>query len=427
MRILLVSASPIQKEVSIGNTFLNLFSGMEDVELASVCTRAGTPDPSVSQCFCITEKMLIRNLLGKGPAGTICKRLPVSEQKKETSSESSVKRFVKTKRWNIFFFAQNLLWTVGRWKSPQLRAFIEDFQPDVIFTTLSNKRYLNRLILHIAKLANARLFVYAWDNNYSLKRLVFSPFDWIGHFCNRHYMRKVVKKADKLYVISDVQKEDYEKAFRKSCTVITKAEDFSEEPQFKAAFSEPLQLVYTGNLYANRWKSLGMLVNALENINRNGVKAQLRIYTATPLTDAMTRALHVEDTSFLMGKVPSSEVLRIQQDADILVHAEAMDLKNRLTVRQSFSTKIVDYLKAARPILAVGPKEVASVKYFIDYNCAIVADNEIKLYEKLSAVIDDKQQLHEYAAQAYMCGRMNHDKKRQEAVLKWDLCKLKEM
>lgn len=427
MRVLLVSASPIQKEVSIGNTFLNLFSGMEDVELASICTRTGTPDPSVSQCFCITEKMLIRNLLGKGPAGTTCKHQPITEQKKDASPESKVKRFVKTKRWNIFFFAQNLLWRVGRWKSPQLRAFVEEYQPDVIFTTLSNKRYLNRLILHLVIISGARLFVYAWDNNYSLKRMMFSPFDWIGHFCNRHYMRKVVKKADKLYVISDVQKVDYEKAFRKSCTVITKAEDFSGEPQFKAVFSKPLQMAYTGNLYANRWKSLAMLVNALKRINQDGVKAQLRIYTATPLTDAMIRTLQVENTSFLMGKVSSSEVLQIQQDADILVHAEAMDLKNRLTVRQSFSTKIVDYLKAARPILAVGPKEVASIKYLIDYNCAMVADNEKELYEKLSVAIDDKQRLQAYAVQAYLCGRTNHDKKQQEAVLKRDLRKLKDM
>ena len=60
MRILFISASPIQKEISIGNTFLNLFSDMEDVEFASVYTRAGKSDLSISRGFCITEKMLIK-------------------------------------------------------------------------------------------------------------------------------------------------------------------------------------------------------------------------------------------------------------------------------------------------------------------------------------------------------------------------------
>lgn len=421
MRILFVSASPIQKEISVGNTFLNLFSDMENVEFASICTRPGTPDPMISRCFCITDKMLARQLLGKGTAGAEVTCSPSASQDRPKTNESNATRFAKTKRWSIFFLVQNLLWTVGRWKTPQLKAFIDDYQPDVIFTVFSDKIYLNRLILHVAECANKRLFVYAWDNNYSLKRLRFSPFGWIGHLCNRRYMRKVAKKADKLYVISEVQKTDYEKAFHKPCTVITKAEDFSEEPQIKDTFSAPLQMVYTGNLYANRWKSLGMLANVLARMNQDGVKAQLRIYSATPLTEAMKKTLEKEGTSFLMGCVSAGEVEHIQKAADILVLAEPTDLKNRLTVRQSFSTKIVDYLKAARPMIAIGPKQIASMKHLLDHDCAIVADNEQELYEKLSAVLDGTQQLREYATRAYMCGRSKHDKKQQKAILQQDL------
>ena len=424
MRILFISASPIRKEISIGNTFLNLFSDLENVEFASIHTKAGAPDPVVSRSFCITEKMLVRNLLGKGPAGKEAKNIAASTTETTASSESAVKRFARTKRWNIFFLAQNLLWTVGRWKSSQLRKFIEEYQPDVIFTVLSEKIYINRLILHVKKITNKSLAVYAWDNNYSLKRLVLSPFDWLGHFCNRHYMRRVAKKADKLYVISDVQKKDYEKAFCKPCTVITKAEDFSEEPQLKNAVSKPVQLAYTGNLYANRWKSLGMLANALKRINRDGIKAQLRIYTATPVTKKMKQALDLDGTSFLMGSVSAGEVQRIQAEADILVHAEATDLKNRLTVRQSFSTKIVDYLKMARPIVAVGAKNVASIKHLMDHHAAIVADNEQELYEQLAMMIQDTQRLQEYAVRAYMCGRNCHDKTQQKAMLEHDLRQL---
>lgn len=427
MRILFISASPIRKEISVGNTFLNLFSDLENVEFASIYTKTGAPDSVISQSFCITEKMLVRNLLGKGPAGKGAKNIVASTTEATASSESAVKHFARTKRWNIFFLAQNLLWAVGRWKSPQLRKFIEEYQPDVIFTVLSDKIYLNRLILHVKKITNKSLIVYAWDNNYSLKRLVLSPFDWLGHFCNRHYMRRVAKKADKLYVISDVQKRDYEKAFHKPCTVITKAEDFSEEPQLKNTVTKPVQLVYTGNLYANRWKSLGMLANALKRMNRDGIKAQLRIYTATPVTEKMKQALALEGTSFLMGSVSAAEVQRIQAEADILVHAEATDLKNRLTVRQSFSTKIVDYLKMARPIVAVGPKNVASIKHLMDHHAAIVADNEQELYEQLIPVIQDRQYLHEYAVRAYMCGRNCHDKKRQKAMLEHDLRQLTQL
>lgn len=423
MRVLFISASPIQKEISIGNTFLNVFSGVENVEFAGICTREGTPDPAVSRCYCITEKMLIRSLCGKGAAGAEIACSPTASVE-APKVEDNTARFVKTKRWNIFFLMQNLLWTLGRWKTTSLKAFVEDYQPDVIFTVLSEKIYLNRLILHIAAITGKKLMVYAWDNNYSLKRLSFSPFDWIGHFCNRRYMRKVAKKADKLYVISEVQKTDYEKAFRKPCTVITKGEDFSADPPVKTTSASPMRLVYTGNLYANRWKSLGMLASALERVNRNGVRAQLHIYSATPLTEAMKKALEIDGTSMLMGRVSSDEVERIQKEADILVHAEATDLKNRLTVRQSFSTKLVDYFRMARPIVAVGPKDIASIKYLVDYDTAVTADNEQELFEKLSVLLKDDRLRQEYAVRAYLCGRANHDKRRISQLLQQDLTEL---
>lgn len=423
MRILFISASPIQKEISIGNTFLNLFSNMEDVEFASVCTRTGMPDISISRCFCITEKMLINNLMRKGKAG---------EEKKFFSTaiknnNSNTVCFIKKKRWSIFFFAQNLIWTVGRWKSKELSDFIKDYDPDILFTVFSNKIYLNRLILHISKITNKKLIVYAWDNNYSLKRLSFSIVDWIGHFFNRHYMRKVAKKADILYVISNLQKNDYEKAFHKPCTVITKAENFSEAPLMKTSFSIPLRMVYTGNLYANRWKSLKMLVDVLERINKSGTKVELYIYTATPITKAMSKALNRKGISHLMKPVSAQEVVEIQNEADILVLAEPTDLKNRLIVRQSFSTKIVEYFKVARPIVAIGSKNIASFQHLLNNNCAIVADNEQELYDKLSRVINDLEQLNFYAEQAYMCGRRNHDKKQQKEMLQRDLLRLMEM
>lgn len=68
----------------------------------------------------------------------------------------------------------------------------------------------------------------------------------------------------------------------------------------------------------------------------------------------MEKELNIGESSILMGSVPATEIEEIQKNADILVHAEGLDLKSRLAVRQSFSTKIVDYLKMARPIFAVG-------------------------------------------------------------------------
>ena len=340
LRILFVSSSPLKKEISIGNTFINLFKDMDDVELASIYTRAGAPDPEISQAFCITEKMLIKNLIKKTPVGVRIESTEKNETPKvyNTKNEQGIINFIKSRRWTLFFWLQDFVWRIGKWKSPELKKYVEEYNPDVIFTVLSGLPFLNRLILHITKLANKKLVLYAWDNNYSLKQFMLSPLQWINHFISRKSMRKVVKKAELFYVISDVQKNDYEKSFKKECKVLTKSADFSNQAPVKNEYNKPLQLVYTGNIGMNRWRSLAEIATVLKKINEDEVKAQLRIYTGNLLTEKMDSALNKGNSSFVMGSVSADEVIKIQNDADMLVHVESKDLKNKLLVRQSFST-----------------------------------------------------------------------------------------
>lgn len=417
MRILFVSASPLKKEISIGNTFLNLFEEAEDVELASICTRVGNPEPPIADCICISEKMLIKNLLKNTPAGSVV-------EVKETTirpRDNGAVRFAKRHRWTVFFWMQDLVWKFGRWKSPELEKFILEFKPDVIFTVFANSVYLHNLIVHVQTLSQAKLVLYAWDDYYSMKRFMISPLRWIKHLIDRASMRKIVSKADLFYVISDLQREEYTACFRKTCKVLTKGADFTGIPELTKQYHNPMQLVFTGNINGNRWKSLKMLADVLNSINENGVRAQLRIYTATPITGKMKKVLQRGDSSFLMGSVPAREIPNLQKNADILVHVEAMDPANRLRVRHSFSTKIVDYLKAGRPILAVGPKDVASIDHLVKNDCAIVAESKVELDQKLRCALENPSELNRIVEKAYECGRKYHNKQDIRTMLLRDL------
>ena len=421
MKVLLISNVPLKMDNSMGNTLLNLLGNLENVELASIYTRSGTPDPEIADAFCITERMLIKNLLQKTPAGIRVQSPGADCIRHSETEDRKILRFVKSSRWTIFFWMQDLVWKLGRWKSPELEQFVKDFSPDIVLTVLINSACLNNLILHVLSLTQAKFILYAWDNNYSLKMPAYSPLRWIKRLIDRVSMRKVVQKAALFYVISDMQKEEYEKCFRRSCKVLTKGADFEEQPVFKEQYHDPLQLVFTGNIAMNRWKSLKMIADVLENINRHGIRAQLRIYTATPLTEKMKKALHRGESSILMGSVPAREIPEIQRNADILVHAEAFDMANRLRVRHSFSTKIVDYLKAARLILAVGPKNVASIDHLIRNDCAIIADNKLELEEKIRDILNDFAKLDSITRNAYDCGCKYHNKQDIQEMLLQDL------
>lgn len=105
----------------------------------------------------------------------------------------------------------------------------------------------------------------------------------------------------------------------------------------------------------------------------------------------------------------------------MLVHVEAFDRQNRLAVRQSFSTKLVDYFKAARPILAVGPHDVASIAHLIKNDCALVAETVEQIEVALEAVLADSDKLNDFSEKAYACGRAHHDKAVMQQMLQADL------
>lgn len=419
MKILFISMSPIQKGVSIGNTFLNVFEDFPDVQFFSVYTKNGYPDSSIERAFQITDKQLLKRLLHR--TKTVGRTVPERDGQENAPAEDKMVTFARKKRYIPMFWAQSLLWLPPYWKSEALHTFLDEIQPDLLFTILSDSVPLNKLIWHIQCYLQKPLVVYAWDNNYTLQLGLTSPLVFLNRCINRHYMRKTVQKAEQLYVISEIQKQDYEKAFGVSCKILTKSADFSGKPPVKSKYNSPLQLVVTGNIGTNRWKSLAIIAEALEQINQNGVRAQLRIYTATPLTAKMEKALKKGDSSFIMGSVPANEVPKIQEAADILVHVEALDLKNRLAVRQSFSTKLVDYFKAARPILAVGLREVASIDHLIRDDCALTGETVEEVRSALESVLENRGKLDELSKKAYACGKRNHNTVTMHQMLQTDL------
>jgi hypothetical protein len=176
----------------------------------------------------------------------------------------------------------------------------------------------------------------------------------------------------------------------------------------KEVLNKPLKIVYTGNIGAGRWRTLARIGRQLHKINQEEIRAQLYIYSMTPLSRKMEQALIIENTSFFMGGVPSEKIPGIQADADVLVHVEPTNLKERLEVRHSFSTKIVDYFHAARSVFAVGTPDVASINYLIENDAAIVATTEKEIFDQLNEMTNNPKLIIDYAQKAWEFGKRNH-------------------
>ena len=422
MKILVLSSTPWSNDNSFGNTFSNIFEGIDDIEVANISCRPGLPTSCVvKRYFQITEKSLIKNLIKKSfPTGI---EIKVDDNKIDKSFSENIKarEFGSKKRWQILFWMRDLIWKLGRWKSQALIDFIEDFKPDVIFQPVYFSSYLNDIVCFLKEHTKVPMIGYISDDCYTLKQFSLSPLYWIDRLYKRQKVKKTVEQCELLYVISNVQKQEYEKLFTPPCKVLTKCADFLDDkkPNFKEP-GEVLKIVYAGNISRGRYQILAELAKSIQEINADGQKIELDIYTLTPLTNKQKTVLSTESVH-LYPPVSYNEIREIQKNSDILLHVEGFSLKEKLAVHQSFSTKIVDYIESNRCILAIGDDYCASIQYFIKNGCGMVAKNKKEIKTRLLELHENRNLLKQYADKAWESGKKYHYKPSIHNMVKKDL------
>lgn len=420
MKVLFVSESPINKQVSIGNTFLDVFENVSDVELYSFYIRNGYPDASrIKEAYRITDKSLIKHCLCPSKMGNTVNMDNIPSHNTEFNK---FEKYVKKNRPAIFFLLRTLAWKILPWKRSGLRDYIKKLNPDIIFTLLTNEILLNDIILYIKNNSDAKLVIYAWDDTYGMAAHSKNTFTSSVHKIRRKKMRKVVSQADKMYVISDMQKKEYEKDFNKNLNILTKSGEFSDDFSAEGhVFGKPLKMLYTGNLSLGRWKSVSAITESLKSINTDGKTAVLDIYSSTVLTQKQISEIADNDNSFFRGEISPEEVEKLQNEADILVFCEGFDEDYKKLVRLSFSTKLVDYFKKGKPIFALGPTGVSSVNYLTENDAAFVCTDIEKTAEKLKSFLNNEKLLYEYSLKSFECGKKNHNSLTMSEMLSNDL------
>ncbi len=424
IRILVITSMPWRNDNNIGNSYSNIFSGLEHkIEFAHIYCRSGMPQNNLChKYFQITEKDIISNIRNRNYL--LGRAFYLDNPNENTKEEfSNIYNHMRILRWELFFLGRNILWNLSEWKNKRFTKFIEDFSPDIIFGTLTYMPNINKMMIYLKETYNIPLVVYSWDDVYSLKQFSLSPFFWLRRFEQRKWIRKCVEKSDKMYVITRLMQKEYDKCFKKSSSLLYKGYSYKNELYQSRSINIPIQFVFMGNLGAGRWKTLVKFVKTLTEINKTGIKAILKIYTLSPLTRQMRNKLTVKGISNIMPNVPNEKVMDVLKSADILIHVEPINLKDKLFYRLSFTTKLVDYFKSGRCILGLGGK-TASLMYLEDYDCGIVIYDISKMSQTVKYLIEHPDIIQEYAKKAWDCGYKNHQIENIQANLYRDFVKL---
>ena len=407
-RILVLSVSSWNSKVG-ADTWPMLLNHYEPSSVASLSLRDDYPDSDVAKhYFVISENRVMKSIFNrKLVTGHVVGEKQTTQERDNLASQN--KRYGVKKHELIFRILREFVWKLGKWKSKELKDFIDSFQPDVILYSMDGYIHFNRICMFVKKYSHAKSIGFFVDDNFTYKQSD-EVLHRVFRFFQRKSLRKLAANTDGFWAITNMTKREADAFFNIDCTVLTKP--LRTTPVYQeTAPKKPLQILYTGNLQIGRDASLVKVVNALRKVNEKQTEFEIDVYTKTVLDPRISEALscgfcHIHEA------IPQSKVLELQKKADILLFLEDVDGKYAHKARLSFSTKITDYLCASKCILAVGCLDTAPMQYFQEYQAAVIATSEKEIADQLTVFASAPEKLNAYAERACLCAIKNHDKEK---------------
>lgn len=407
----LVCSIPCWNNKTGSDTFSNLMEGYDIDKIANLYIRGGVPDsPVCRNYFNISENAVIKSILNrkiKTGKQVIADNTMADEKTEDIAVVANMYRNSSVKRNYLLLLARELLWKIGRWKTKELDAFLDEFKPDVVFFAMEGYVHFNRINRYILKKTKAKGIGYFWDDNFTYRQS-----NQLGHRIYRFFQRRDLKKMAKLcgdfFAITPKTKEEADEFFGIDCKILTKPINFDGTEFELTNPSLPLKMLYTGKLIIGRFDTIKLVGEALYEVNKNGLKVELDVYTTTVLNEEQIKGL--SPYVHILGAIPQTEVARVQKEADILLFAEAVDGPNSKIARLSFSTKLTDYFRSGKCILAVGNPDTAPMDYLKEEDAALIAFDKNGIAEALNSVADNLAMIDSYGQKAFDCGRRNHSK-----------------
>lgn len=425
MKILILSAEVWRDDTNGGNVLSNIIKGL-DAEIAQVFCNPGTPDNKLcKRYYQMTDGMVMRNFFAHRPIGSelIFDSYPceAGADAKEIAEQPNKKMysFFHRHRLGIFYFAKNFLWNHSNWKHDRFKKFIDDFAPDIIFAPCYGSKFMLKMTRFVAEYTGKKVISYISDDSYTLCQFRLSPYFWLNRFSVRRQLRKTFPYYSLVYTMTQTQKEQCERDFRANMKILRKSADADKIPT-KNQVGSPIKLVYAGGIYLNRYKTLARIARAISNINKDGVRMTLDIYTANEITKKINKLLNDGVNSRLHGAVSQEELSEIYKASDIALHVESFSLKNRLEVRMSFSTKIVDCLASGAAPMAVCDALQGGYRYLAENDAAICVDSLKNIEQALSDICENPKKILYYANRARECVKKNHDQEETDKMLRED-------
>ena len=398
-RILIISNNPLSSTENNGKTLLSLFAGCGLREVRQLYFQAAEPTIPLESYYRITDKDMLKAFVGKSNK--------LGKTIWHTSSQGFANLYNPSnilKRSHLLRLLRELIW-VSVCNNTELLQWSDGFSPELVFLLAGNSVFAYKLADYLCCRYKAKLILYITDD-YVSRACTISPFFWLHRSAIEQATRSAASKASLFLTISEKMRQEYKELYGADSIVFRNEARVRLAPSYTIVPQDenPVVLVYAGGLHYNRWKVLSRIGKAIELSNRsNTKKMQLRVYCTQRISQRVKKAISLGDASLFLGGINQEELERVYATASVLVHVEAFDEASKRAVRMSFSTKIPEYLALGKCMMAVGPKDVASMEHLADCAYCLTCVNDITA-ESLSRLVDPGFR-YSFALKATACAR----------------------
>lgn len=413
MKILLVTGDVWNDSTNGNNIYTNWFKDY-DAEFANIYLSPGVPENTIcSKYFQVTDKMMARSLLFQRAGQSFEQECKLNEnhpvnlnvEREDVTLYTIIKRFAG----EPLRIAREILWTMGRYNIPELKKFIDEFKPDIVFCPHLFSLKYRRIERIVHSMTDAPMVGFTGDAEASLRAINYNPLFWLRQLTLHLLYKKHIKLFKWYFTFSKKQCEEITKRYGVPAETLYKCADVVPLQQRKT--NEVIKLVYAGRLYCNRWRTISAIGDALVKLNKDSCKAEVYVYSQDKLTAKQQKALSPQKYIHFMGAIHPSLLPKIYKEADIALHVESFGKKDSYITMHSFSTKIVDLLSCSSAIMALCKDNNNGWNYLRKEKAAICISDTKDILPIMQSIVDNPSLLNEYALRAHQCLQKNHSRK----------------
>lgn len=390
-KILVIANNPFSDKFNNGKTLEAIFSWANPKSLAQLYFHSGyIPDYNfIKQYFLVSDVHVIKNCFGYNIQGI---QQNLSNAKDNNTPKRSITKTIKTP---FFRYMREYIWMLGfrKKKRRKLYNWISLFQPDFIFFVAGDFGFAHHLSIDISKLFNIPLYTYFTDD-YVINAQPVSIFEKLHHRFIKRYTHNTIKISTKCFAIGEKMAVAYSINYSKDFYPIMNLIDVPLNISPQLVSDQNFRINYFGNVGLGRWEMIVRIAKICQSDSYLKDKIVFNVYTFDASEIFISGKDKIPSNITIHDGVIGEEYQKAKNHSSFLLHVESDNTKLTSKTKLSVSTKIPEYLCSGKPILAYGPKDIASMQLLYENNIGFFLDSNMNhdlLVESLAQLVDSYQ------------------------------------